>query len=74
MDADLQDPPELIPDLVAKWREGAEVVLAVRRSRKETGVRRIGFNAFHVVFGRLIAFPIEPNTGTFGLLGREACY
>src|SRR5687767_4387199 len=36
MDADLQDPPELIPELLAKWREGAEVVLAVRRSRQET--------------------------------------
>src|SRR5262245_42309019 len=36
MDADLQDPPECIPELVAKWREGAEVVRAVRRSRQET--------------------------------------
>jgi polyisoprenyl-phosphate glycosyltransferase len=72
MDADLQDPPEVIPDLVAAWRDGAEVVRAVRRSRKETGVRRLGFDAFHRLFGKLSDYPIEPNTGTFGLLGREA--
>jgi glycosyltransferase involved in cell wall biosynthesis len=72
MDADLQDPPELIPELVAAWRAGAEVVLAVRRSRQEKGLRRVGFDLFHRVFGLLIDFPIERNTGTFGLLGREA--
>jgi polyisoprenyl-phosphate glycosyltransferase len=72
MDADLQDPPEVIPDLVAAWRNGAEVVRAVRRSRQETGVRRMGFDLFHAVFGRLTDMPIESNTGTFGLLGRPA--
>lgn len=72
MDADLQDPPEVIPDLVAAWRSGAEVVRAVRRSRSETGLRRVGFDTFHRLFGRLSDYPIEPNTGTFGLLGREA--
>jgi polyisoprenyl-phosphate glycosyltransferase len=44
----------------------------VRTSRKETGVRRIGFDVFHSVFGRLTDIPIEPNTGTFGLLGKPA--
>ena len=72
MDADLQDPPELIPELVAAWQAGAEVVLAVRRSRKEAGLRRVGFDFFHKTFSRLIDFPIESNTGTFGLLGRHA--
>jgi len=72
MDADLQDPPEVIPDLVAAWRAGAEVVRAVRLSRQETGLRRVGFDFFHAVFGRLTDFPIESNTGTFGLLGRPA--
>ena len=37
-----------------------------------TGVRRAGLDAFHALFGRLADFPIEPNTGTFGLLGRHA--
>ncbi len=72
MDADLQDPPEVIPDLVASWRTGAEVVRAVRRSRQETGIRRFGFDTFHRVFGKLTDYPIEANTGTFGLLGRHA--
>lgn len=72
MDADLQDPPELIPELVAAWRGGAEVVRAVRRSREETGVRRVGMDAFHRLFGRVADFPIEKNTGTFGLLDRAA--
>lgn len=72
MDADLQDPPELIGELLAAWRGGAEVVLAVRRSRQENGLRRLGFELFHRVFGRLSDFPIAPNTGTFGLLDRTA--
>jgi len=72
MDADLQDPPEIIPAMVAKWREGTEVVLAVRRTRQETGVRRLGMDLFHGLFGRVADFPIEANTGTFGLMNRAA--
>jgi glycosyltransferase involved in cell wall biosynthesis len=72
MDADLQDPPEVIPALVAAWRDGAEIVRAARRSRAETGLRRFGFDLFHRTFGRLSDFPIEANTGTFGLVGRDA--
>lgn len=72
MDADLQDPPELIPELVVAWRGGAEVVRAVRRTRSETGFRRAAFDGFHKTFGLLSDYPIEPNSGTFGLLGRAA--
>lgn len=72
MDADLQDPPEIIPDLVAAWQAGAEVVRATRRSRAETGLRRIGMNLFHGFFDRISDFPIEANSGTFGLLSRSA--
>jgi len=72
MDADLQDPPELIPELAAAWQNGADVVRATRRTRQETGLRRVGFDAFHAIFGRLTDYPIEPNTGTFGLLSRNA--
>jgi len=72
MDADLQDPPEVLPELVAAWRGGAEVVRAVRRTRSETGLRRVGFDLFHKIFGALIDYPIEPHSGTFGLLGRAA--
>jgi glycosyltransferase involved in cell wall biosynthesis len=72
MDADLQDPPELIPELVAAWQSGAEIVRAVRRTRAETGLRRLAFDLFHACYGRLTDYPIEPNSGTFGLLGRNA--
>ena len=72
MDADLQDPPELIPELVTAWRGGAEVVRAVRRTRSETGLRRVAFDLFHKLFGVLTDYPIEPNSGTFGLLGQAA--
>lgn len=72
MDADLQDPPECIGDLVARWREGADVVQAVRRSRQETGLRRIGMDLFHRAFSRISDFPVPANTGTFGLMDRSA--
>lgn len=72
MDADLQDPPELIPELVKRWREGAEIVMAVRRSRQETGTRRLGMDIFHRLFSRVADFPIESNSGTFGLMNRAA--
>ena len=72
MDADLQDPPEVIPELVAAWRAGAEVVRATRRTRAETGLRRLGFDLFHACYGKLTDYPIEPNSGTFGLLGADA--
>jgi polyisoprenyl-phosphate glycosyltransferase len=72
MDADLQDPPEVIPKIVAAWEKGAEVVRATRRTRAETGLRRLGFDLFHLCYGKLIDYAIEPNSGTFGLLGREA--
>ncbi len=72
MDADLQDPPEIIPALLAAWRDGAEVVRATRRTRADTGLRRAGFDLFHAILGRLSDYPIESKTGTFGVLGRAA--
>jgi polyisoprenyl-phosphate glycosyltransferase len=72
MDADLQDPPELIPELIAAWQGGADVVRAKRRTRSETGLRRVAFDSFHRLFGSVSDYPIEPNTGTFGLLSRSA--
>lgn len=72
LDGDLQDPPELIGDLVRAWREGAEVVIAERRTRAEHGLRRLGFDLFHAVFHRLVDLPILPNTGTYCLLSRPA--
>jgi len=72
MDADLQDPPEIIPQMVDAWRGGAEVVRAMRRSRQESGLRRAGMDLFHFLFRHVSDFPIEQNTGTFGLMDRAA--
>jgi glycosyltransferase involved in cell wall biosynthesis len=72
MDGDLQDPPELIPEMVACWRAGAEVVRAQRRSRQERGVRRWSFVLFHGLFGWFADFPIPANVGVYGLLDRKA--
>ena len=72
LDGDLQDPPELIGELVESWRQGNDVVIAKRRSRKEKGLRLLAFNAFHKIFRHLSDFPIPQNTGTFGLMSRPA--
>jgi dolichol-phosphate mannosyltransferase len=72
LDGDLQDPPELIPEMVAAWRNGAQVVLARRKSRQETGLRRLGFEAFHRIFKHLIDVEVPPHTGTYSLLDSEA--
>ena len=72
MDGDLQDPPEVIPDLLEAWRGGAQVVRAQRRSRKESGLRRLGFDAFHALFKWVSDFPIPAQTGIFGLVGQQA--
>ena len=72
MDGDLQDPPELIPELIACWQGGAQVVRAERRSRQEKGLRRIGFDLFHKFFGWISDFPLPGQTGIFGLMDRQA--
>lgn len=71
LDADLQDPPELIPDLVAKWQAGAQVVFAVRRSRGESPQRQFLLNAFHSVFRVMSGRVMPTNSGNFGLCDRE---
>jgi dolichol-phosphate mannosyltransferase len=73
MDGDFQDPPEIVPELVAAWRGGAQVVTAVRRSRQER--RKILaklFPLFYRLLGALSDFPIPLNAGIFGLLDRRA--
>ena len=72
MDGDLQDPPELIPEMVASWRGGAEVVRAQRRTRTEHGVRRWSLDLFYGLFGWLADFPIPSQVGVYGLLDRKA--
>lgn len=68
MDSDLQDPPEVIPDLVARWREGYEVVTAVKRSRNEPPLRRLAYGLFHRLLPYAVPLRIPATAGTFCLL------
>jgi dolichol-phosphate mannosyltransferase len=72
IDCDLQDPPELIPELVERWREGYEVVYAQRRTRAgETLAKRIIANVGYRLIARVAEVQIPPNTGDFRLLSRR---
>lgn len=73
IDADLQDPPELIGELLNKFREGYDVVYAVRRSRAgESWLKRSTASAFYRIIGRLSRTPVPEDTGDFRLLSRRA--
>ena len=72
MDADLQDPPEAIPDLLAKWREGFEVVYAVRKSRAgETFLKKFLAASFYRVFHRMASIDVPMDAGDFRLIDRK---
>jgi len=72
MDGDFQDPPEILPKLVDAWREGGEVVVAVRRSRQERRkVLAKLFPLFYRVMGTLSDYPIPLNAGIFSLMSRK---
>ncbi|MBD1898846.1 glycosyltransferase family 2 protein [Trichocoleus sp. DQ-A3] len=71
IDADLQDPPELIKELVDKWREGYDVVYATRRSRDEGWLKNSTAKAFYQIIGKMSRVPIPRNTGDFRLLDRR---
>lgn len=72
LDADLQDPPEVIPALIAQWRAGGEVVYARRTKRRgETFFKRLTASAFYRLIGRITAVPIPQDTGDFRLLDRK---
>ena len=67
IDCDLQDPPELIADMVVRWREGYDVVYAQRRTRAgETLPKRIVSALGYRVIARIAEVDIPPNTGDFG--------
>jgi polyisoprenyl-phosphate glycosyltransferase len=69
IDSDLQHPPEMLPAMVAKWREGAEVVYMVREERVDAGVlNRIGRRLFYLVFRVAADIRLPPQAGDFRLL------
>lgn len=73
IDADLQDPPELIPELVKKWREGFDSVCAVRTRRDgDPWLKRVTAHFFYRLIGKISKSPIPEDTGDFRLMSRRA--
>jgi glycosyltransferase involved in cell wall biosynthesis len=71
LDGDLQDPPEIIPRFVEKWREGFDIVYGVRVERETTAFMRRAYKLFYRVFRRLSYLSIPLDAGDFGLLDRR---
>ncbi|EUJ28011.1 putative sugar transferase [Listeria floridensis FSL S10-1187] len=74
IDADLQDPPELIPEMVRKWQEGYQVVYAKRAARKgESFFKKASASIFYRVLAKLSDTPIPVDTGDFRLMDKKIC-
>jgi len=73
IDADLQDPPELIPTMLDHWRAGSDVVYAMRTNREgESRFKVVTARWFYSIMGRVSAVPLAANSGDFRLLSRRA--
>lgn len=73
IDADLQDPPELIPRLIEQWREGFDVVYATRQQREGEGwFKRFTAHVFYRLMSRMAAFEVPRDTGDFRLMSPRA--
>ena len=71
MDADLQDPPEVLPQFIAKWREGYEVVYAIRRKRKESLFKRAAYAGFYRLLRPLASIDMPLDSGDFCIMDRR---
>jgi dolichol-phosphate mannosyltransferase len=71
MDADLQDPPEVLPEFIAKWREGYDVVYAIRRQRKEGWLKRGAYAVFYRLLQRVANIEIPLDAGDFCIMDRR---
>ena len=71
MDSDLQDDPEAIGEMIDRWREGYDVVYALRRNRKESRMKKFLFAGFHRVLSRVASIAIPADAGNFGLIDRR---
>ena len=73
IDSDLQDPPELIPDMLREWRAGADVVMMRRQSREgESWLKKATASGFYRLIGSIGEMPIPADVGDFRLLSRRA--
>lgn len=71
MDADLQDPPEALPKLIEHWREGYEIVYAIRTQRKESWLMRIAYASFYRLLKLIANIEIPVDTGDFCIIDRK---
>lgn len=71
IDADLQDPPEQLGRFLDKWREGFEVVYAIRRKRKEGWFKRLSYWGFYRLMSQLVSTPIPLDSGDFCVMDRK---
>lgn len=71
MDADLQDPPEIVPQFLAEWRRGADVVYAIRTARKEGWVKRTAYAIFYRLMQRIAHIRIPLDAGDFCVMDRR---
>lgn len=72
MDCDLQDPPEVLPEFLARWREGYQVVYAVRRKRKESIFKRAAYWCFYRLLAAISELDIPLDSGDFCVMDRQA--
>jgi polyisoprenyl-phosphate glycosyltransferase len=71
VDADLQDPPELIKQFVEKWQEGFDVVYGIREKRQGSFILRVFYKLFYWIFSKTADIPIPMNSGEFSLMSRR---
>jgi polyisoprenyl-phosphate glycosyltransferase len=71
IDADLQDPPEVLPQFIEKWREGHDVVYAIREQRKEGWIKRASYALFYRLLQRVAQVEIPLDAGDFCIMDRR---
>ena len=65
MDGDLQDPPELLPEIIGKWKGGFNVVYTVKKTRREAAIKRIAFHSFYKLMQKFLRYPSRWRLGIF---------
>jgi polyisoprenyl-phosphate glycosyltransferase len=71
IDGDLQDPPEIIPQMLDLWRQGNDVVYGVRQDRKENIAKRVAYSSFYRVWKKIASIEIPLDSGDFCLMDRQ---
>jgi len=71
MDDDLQDPPEFIPHLINKWKEGFDIVYAIKKNRKEGFFKRLGYKMFYKMLDKLSEINVPKDSGDFSIMSRH---